>query len=83
MIHLEISNSFIEEGSSNGNKILIHCGEGQSRSSSLLYMYMIMKKKIIYSDAIKIMKSKRPCVRPNDGFDSQLRQKSYELYNKF
>ena len=81
--YLEISNSFIEEGSSNGNKILIHCGEGQSRSSSLLYMYMIMKKKIIYSDAIKIMKSKRPCVRPNDGFDSQLRQKSYELYNKF
>ena len=43
--YLEISNSFIEEGSSNGNKILIHCGEGQSRSSSLLYMYMIMKKK--------------------------------------
>ena len=27
--YLEISNSFIEEGSSNGNKILIHCGEGQ------------------------------------------------------
>ena len=51
--------------------------------TALLYMYMIMKKKIIYSDAIKIMKSKRPCVRPNDGFDSQLRQKSYELYNKF
>ena len=43
--YLEISNSFIEEGSSNGNKILIHCGEGQSRSFSLLYMYMIMKKK--------------------------------------
>ncbi len=81
--YIEISNSFIEEGSTNGNKILIHCGEGQSRSSSLCYMYMIMKKGFIYSDAIKIMKSKRPCVRPNDGFDSQLRQKSFELYNKF
>ena len=36
-----------------------------------------MKKGFIYSDAIKIMKSKRPCVRPNDGFDSQLRQKFF------
>ena len=44
---------------------------------------MIIKKNMIYSDAIKIMKEKRPCVKPNEGFDAQLRQKSYELHNKF
>ena len=80
---IERSNKFIEEGSSNNNKILIHCGEGQSRSSSLCCMYMIIKKNMIYSDAITIMKEKRPCVKPNEGFDRQLRQKSFELHNKF
>ena len=81
--YIEQSNNFIEEGSSNNNRILIHCGEGQSRNSSLCLMYMIIKKNMFYSNAIKIMKEKRPCVKPNEGFDRQLRQKSFELHNKF
>ena len=80
--YIEKSNNFIEEGSSNGNKILIHCGEGQSRSPSLCLMYMIIKKKIIYSDAINIIKKKNAFIKPNDNFNAQLKQKSFDLYNQ-
>ena len=32
-------NNFIEEGSINNNKVLIHCGEGVSRSVAVCLMY--------------------------------------------
>ena len=75
-------NIFVEEGSSNENKILIHCGEGVSRSAAVGLMYMITKKGFCYSKAREIFEKKRKGCCPNDGFVSQLKQKSLELYNK-
>ena len=81
--YLEKSNNFIKEGSENGNKILIHCGAGMSRSITLCLMYMIIVKKYKFSDAYKIVKEKRKCAVPNSGFRKLLEQKSYELYKEF
>ena len=81
--YLEKSNNFIKEGSENGNKILIHCGAGMSRSITLCLMYMIIEKKYKFSDAYKIVKEKRKCAVPNSGFRKLLEQKSYELYKEF
>ena len=81
--YLEKSNNFIKEGSENGNKILIHCGSGMSRSVTLCLMYMIIEKKYKFSEAYKIMKEKRKCALPNSGFRKLLEQKSYELYKEF
>lgn len=81
--YLEKSNNFIKEGSENGNKILIHCGSGMSRSVTLCLMYMIIKKKYKFSEAYKIMKEKRKIALPNSGFRKLLEQKSYELYKEF
>ena len=81
--YLEKSNKFIKEGSENGNKILIHCGAGMSRSVTLCLMYMIIEKKYKFSEANKIMKEKRPCALPNMGFRKLLEQKSYEIHKEF
>ena len=76
------TNKFIEEGSTNGNKILIHCGEGVSRSVSICLMYMIIIKKLTFTEAFNIMNQKRPCSKPNEGFIKQLKQQSMDIYNK-
>ena len=81
--YLEETNKFIKEGSENGNKILIHCGAGVSRSPTLCLMYMIIEKNYKYSDAYVLMKQRRKCVIPNMGFRKLLEQKSYEIHKEF
>ncbi len=76
------TNKFIEEGSNKGNKILIHCGEGVSRSVAICLMYMIIIKKYTFTEALKIMNQKRPCSKPNKGFIKQLEQQSMDIYKK-
>ena len=78
-------NNFVEEGSTNNNnnnKILIHCGEGVSRSAAVCLLYMITKKGFTYSKAKEAFEQKRMGCCPNRGFVSQLKQKSLELYHK-
>ena len=75
-------NNFIEEGSTNNNKILVHCGEGASRSSAVCLLYMITKKGFTYSKAREEFEKKKIGCAPNNGFVSQLKQKSIELYHK-
>jgi hypothetical protein len=62
------SSSYIENRIRDGN-IFIHCYAGISRSSSIVIAYLIIKKKYSYKDAYNLVKSKRPCIRPNKGFD--------------
>ena len=75
-------NNFIDEGSTNNNKVLIHCGEGVSRSAAVCLMYLITKKGLTYSKARETFVKKRSGCCPNDGFVIQLKQKSLELYHK-
>lgn len=53
-------------------KLLIHCGEGVSRSPSILIMYLITNCKYSYIDAYNIISSKR-YIKPNVGFIKQLK----------
>ena len=80
--YLNGANDFIEEGSKYGNKILIHCGEGVSRSAAICLMYLIIKKGYTFSQAKELYMKKRPGCSPNVGFVSQLKQKSLQLYHK-
>ena len=80
--YINVINNFIEEGSFNDNKILIHCGEGVSRSAAVCLIYMITKKGFTYTKAKEFYEQRRPGCCPNDGFISQLKQKSLELYHK-
>ena len=80
--YINIMNNFIEEGSLNNNKVLIHCGEGVSRSAAVCLMYLITKKGLTYKKARETFTKKRSGCCPNDGFVSQLRQKSLQIYHK-
>jgi len=64
---------FITEAESRGRKVYIHCLMGLSRSSALLFGYVMFKKRIGYDQARKIVQQKRPMANPNLGFELQLR----------
>lgn len=72
-VFFNYSSSYIENRIRDGN-IFIHCYAGVSRSSSIVIAYLIIKKKYSYKDAYNLVKSKRPCIRPNKGFDYLLRR---------
>jgi len=52
---------------------LIHCREGRSRSSAILIAYLIHYHHMTYDEALDKIRLKRPIVRPNIGFERQLR----------
>jgi len=65
--------NFIQEAMNNDGKILVHCIWGQSRSVACLIYFMMIKWEMRYEAALRLIKKVRPCARPNDGFDAQLR----------
>ncbi|KAI9587375.1 hypothetical protein GQX74_003221 [Glossina fuscipes] len=68
---------FIEECRLNGGKILIHCNAGISRSPSVVIAYLMHYRGMDFQTAYKYVKTKRPCIQPNEGFLIQLKN-----YNK-
>lgn len=57
-----------------GDKVLVHCAAGVSRSSSMVIAYLMIKEKMKYEDAYKFVKAKRSIISPNPGFASQLKK---------
>ncbi|KAG0134188.1 protein-tyrosine phosphatase-like protein [Tuber indicum] len=55
-----------------GNKILVHCYLGKSRSGGVVVAYVMKKQNIPLALAHSFVKSKRPLVHPNRAFRSQL-----------
>ena len=54
-------------------KVLVHCGAGVSRSSSIVIAFIMWKRKLNYEDAVNFVKEKRPFIWPNPGFREQLK----------
>jgi hypothetical protein len=63
-----------------GEKILVHCSEGKSRSTALIIAYLVNRFKVTTDEAIKFVKSKRPCINPK--FAPELRQYEASLLRK-
>ena len=54
-------------------KVLVHCMAGASRSATIVIAYLMWTNKMKFDDALNFVKSKRPIVYPNDGFQKQLK----------
>ena len=61
----------------NPNKnILIHCNEGQSRSVSVIIFYLMTIHKLSFDQSRDFIKKIKSDIRPNDAFESVLRNLS-------
>ena len=63
---------FIESAISAGNRVLIHCMEGVSRSCSIAIAYLMWKRNLRYVEAQDLVQAARPVCQPNPNFMCQL-----------
>ena len=74
----EKSNEFINNCRNSGGNILVHCKYGISRSAAFIIAYLIKHLKLTLEEALDLVKTKRPKIKPNEGFIDQL-----WVYEKF
>lgn len=65
--------SYIRWNMNQGNKTLVHCDAGISRSSFVVAYYMIKRYAMKVDDAIGFIRSKRPIIDPYSGYIHMLR----------
>ncbi|CAA9986202.1 protein tyrosine phosphatase, putative [Plasmodium knowlesi strain H] len=65
---------YIEEilSSNEGNKILVHCKKGVSRSVIVIIFFLMTHLELSFADAFDLVKRQRPLSNPNLSFVSQL-----------
>jgi len=68
---------YIHEILSKGERVLVHCFAGKSRSTTIMISYLIKYHKMTVDQALKTIREKRSVAQPNMGFLKQLR-----LYEK-
>ncbi|EAY17112.1 Dual specificity phosphatase, catalytic domain containing protein [Trichomonas vaginalis G3] len=68
--------TFIDDALENNGKVLVHCQEGVSRSTSIVIGYLIIRHGYDYAKAFKTVRSCRRVASPNPRFIAQLLQLS-------
>lgn len=63
---------FIDSSLQRNGKVLIHCGDGLSRSPALMTAYIMATHNVTSEAAFHFVQSRRFCVSPNMGFLHQL-----------
>jgi len=72
MQHLEGALQFIEETRLRGEKILVHCHAGRSRSATVILAYLVKFYNYSLFGALEFLQQCKPDVDPNLGFMRQL-----------
>lgn len=73
--YFNVTNWLIQGAINGGNNVLVHCAAGISRSATIVLAYLLFKnKQWTPTRAYEFLRSKRPIVRPNEGFQNQLNQ---------
>jgi protein-tyrosine phosphatase len=70
--HIYSVAAVIDEVRRKGQKVLVHCTQGVSRSCSFCIAYLMLKEKMSYDDGFQRLKTRRGICNPNPGFCSQL-----------
>jgi protein-tyrosine phosphatase len=71
--HFEACNKFIKEHLENGERVLVHCYVGVSRSATIMIAYLMANDFVSYRKAFDHVKDRRMKVSPNLGFILTLR----------
>ncbi|KAL8279330.1 hypothetical protein RQP46_008367 [Phenoliferia psychrophenolica] len=64
--------AFIDNALAAGGKVLVHCGDGISRSPAVVTAYVMCKTNLSHEDAFMFVQSRRFCVAPRVEFQHQL-----------
>lgn len=72
LLCIPAANIFIEAGMDTGG-ILVHCFGGRSRSAAFITAYLMSSRRLSFEAVISQLKSVRPVVSINRGFEMQLR----------
>lgn len=70
-------NAFLEKALQQGHRVLVNSTLGVSRSAAIICAYMIKHLRLSYDEALTKVKTVRGNVKPNAGFERQLR--AYEI----
>ncbi|KAJ8680090.1 hypothetical protein QAD02_015877, partial [Eretmocerus hayati] len=70
--HWDDTFKYITKAKKEGSKVLVHCKMGVSRSASVVIAYAMKAYNWDFSQALKHVKEKRNCIKPNNSFLLQL-----------
>ncbi|CAL0306730.1 unnamed protein product [Lupinus luteus] len=73
---------FIDYVEQTGQKVLVHCFEGRSRSATLVLAYLMLRKKFTLLEAWNALKRVHRRAQPNDGFAKILQELDQKLHGK-
>ena len=71
--HLKDIVTFIQKARVDGGTCYVHCAAGVSRSSAAVLAYLMAHLQLSYKEAYQFLGRQRDCIRPNPGFEKQLR----------
>lgn len=70
--HWDDTFKYITKARKEGSKVLVHCKMGVSRSASVVIAYAMKAYNWDFGQALKHVKDKRNCIKPNSSFLLQL-----------
>ena len=70
--HWDDTFKYITKAKKEGSKVLVHCKMGVSRSASVVIAYAMKAYNWDFSQALRHVKTKRNCIKPNSSFLLQL-----------
>ncbi|XP_053625259.1 protein phosphatase Slingshot isoform X2 [Plodia interpunctella] len=70
--HWDNTYKYINKARNTGSKVLVHCKMGISRSASVVIAYAMKAFNWNFDKALKHVKAKRNCIKPNTNFLNQL-----------
>lgn len=70
--HWDNTFKYISKARNEGSKVLVHCKMGISRSASVVIAYAMKAYNWNFDKALKHVKKKRSCIKPNTNFLNQL-----------
>ncbi|CAG9319352.1 unnamed protein product [Blepharisma stoltei] len=80
--HFQLAYNFIKNALKEPRgRVLVHCAQGVSRSSTYVIMYLMRSRKINYEAALNIVKLYREVACPNEGFAKQLQNLIFTDYD--
>lgn len=63
---------FIDSALASGGRVLVHCGDGISRSPAVVTAYVMCQLALPHDEAFAYVQQRRFCVSPNQGFHHQI-----------